>query len=61
MREHNRDRNLPPPSKHNGRLNNSAVSRRKHKRPNAQKHGVFPSLSFFPVKIRTNSKHYMPR
>ena len=48
MREHTRDRNLPPPSKHNGRLNNSAVSRRKHKRPNAQKHGVFAEPLILP-------------
>src|SRR6516225_4885067 len=48
MREHNRDRNLPPPSKHNSRLNNSAVSRRKHKRSNAQKHGVFAAPLILP-------------
>ena len=59
MRKHKHS--IPPVFKHNGRLNNSVVSRRKLKRPNAQKRTAFlPSLSFFPVKIRANLKHYMP-
>ena len=46
MRKHNRY--LPPALKHNGRQNNSVVSRRKRKRPNAQKHGVFAEPLILP-------------
>ena len=46
MRKHNRY--LPPALKHNSRLNNSVVSRRKRKRPNAQKHGVFAEPLILP-------------
>jgi hypothetical protein len=46
MRKHNRY--VPPALKHNGRQNNSVVSRRKRKRPNAQKHGVFAEPLILP-------------
>jgi hypothetical protein len=46
MRKHNRY--LPPALKHNSRLNNAVVSRRKRKRPNAQKHGVFAEPLILP-------------
>ena len=46
MRKHNHS--FPPALKHNSRLNNSVVSRRKSKRPNAQKHGVFAEPIILP-------------
>jgi hypothetical protein len=46
MRKHKHS--IPPVFKQNGRLNNSVVSRRKHKRPNAQKHGVFAEPLILP-------------
>jgi hypothetical protein len=46
VRKHNRY--LPPALKHNGRQNNSVVLHRKHKRPNAQKHGVFAEPLILP-------------
>ena len=58
MRKHKHS--IPPVFKHNGRLNNSVAPRRRRKRSNAQSTAFLPSLSFFPVKIRANLKHYMP-
>jgi len=58
MRKQNQSNALVP--RPDGRPNTSVVLRRKHKRPNAQRHGVLPSLSFFPVKICANLKHYIP-
>ena len=46
MRKQNHS--IPPVLKHNGRQNNSVVSRRKPKRPNAQKHGVFAEPLILP-------------
>ena len=46
MRKQNHS--LPPALKHNSRLNNSVVSRREPKRPNAQKHGVFAEPLILP-------------
>ena len=46
MRKHNRY--LPPALKHNSRLNNSVGPRRRRKRPNAQKHGVFAEPLILP-------------
>src|SRR5262249_29938393 len=46
MREQNNS--IPPVLKHNGRLNNSVVPRRRRKRPNAQKHGVFAEPLILP-------------
>jgi hypothetical protein len=45
MRKHNR---LPPAFKSPGRLNNSVVPSRTHKRPNAQKSGVFAEPLILP-------------
>ena len=39
---------IPPVFKHNGRLNNSVAPRRRRKRPNAQKHGVFAEPLILP-------------
>ena len=50
MRKSNRY--LPPALKHNSRLNNSVVSRRKPKRPNAQKAGVFAEPLILPGEDR---------
>ncbi len=50
MRKHNRY--VPPALKHNSRLNNSAAPRRKRKRPNAQKHGVFAEPLILPDEDR---------
>jgi hypothetical protein len=46
MRKHNRY--LPPAFKSRGRLNNSVVPGRTHKRPNAQKSGVFAEPLILP-------------
>ena len=46
MRKHNHS--IPPVLKHSGRLNNSVVLRRRRKRPNAQKHGVFAEPLILP-------------
>jgi hypothetical protein len=46
MRKHNRY--LSPVLKHDSRLNNSVVPRRKRKRPNAQTHGVFAEPLILP-------------
>ena len=48
MRKRNLHRNILPSLKHNGRLNNSVVPRRTHKRPNAQKSGVFAEPLILP-------------
>jgi len=39
---------IPPVLEHNSRLNNSVVLHRKHKRANAQKHGVFAEPLILP-------------
>src|SRR5215471_7341608 len=39
---------IPPVLGHNSRLNNSVVLHRKHKRPNAQRHGVFAEPLILP-------------
>jgi hypothetical protein len=39
---------IPPVLKHNGGLTNAVVLRRKHKRPNAQRHGVFAEPLILP-------------
>src|SRR5215813_4162714 len=39
---------IPPVLKHNSRLTNSVVLHRKHKRPNAQRHGVFAEPLILP-------------
>ena len=39
---------IPPVLEHNSRLNNSVVLHRKHKRPNAQRHGVFAEPLILP-------------
>ena len=44
MRKHS----IPPVRKHNSRLTNSVVFHRKHKRPNAQKSGVFAEPLILP-------------
>jgi hypothetical protein len=46
MRKQNHS--IPPVLKHNDRLNNSVVPRRRRKRPNAQKHGVFAEPLILP-------------
>src|SRR5262249_45212625 len=46
MREQNNS--IPPVLKHKGRLNNSVAPRRRRKRPNAQKHGVFAEPLILP-------------
>src|SRR6516225_8121510 len=46
MRKHNHA--IPPVFKHNGRLNNSVAPRRRRKRSNAQKHGVFAEPLILP-------------
>ena len=46
MRKHNHS--IPPVFKHNGRLNNSVAPRRRRKRSNAQKHGVFAEPLILP-------------
>jgi len=46
MREQNHS--IPPVLKHNSGLNNSVALNRKHKRPNAQKHGVFAKPFIIP-------------
>jgi hypothetical protein len=46
MRKQNHS--IPPVLKHNSRRNNSVVSGRKRKRPNAQKHGVFAEPFILP-------------
>ena len=46
MRKQNHS--IPPVLKHNSRLNNSVVLHRKHKRPNAQRHGVFAEPLILP-------------
>jgi hypothetical protein len=50
MRKQNHS--LPLVLKHDSRLNNSVVSRRKPKRPNAQKHGVFAEPLILPGEDR---------
>jgi hypothetical protein len=46
MRKNNHS--IPPVLKHNSRPTNSVVPCRKHKRPNAQKHGVFAEPLILP-------------
>jgi hypothetical protein len=46
MRKQNHS--IPSEPNHNSQLNNSIVSRRKRKRPNAQKHGVFAEPLILP-------------
>jgi hypothetical protein len=46
MRKQNHS--IPPVLKHNSRLNSSVALHRKHKRPNAQKHGVFAEPLILP-------------
>jgi hypothetical protein len=46
MRKQNHS--IPPVFKHNGRLNNSVAPRRRRKRSNAQKHGVFAEPLILP-------------
>jgi hypothetical protein len=46
MRKQNHS--IPTVLKHNSRLTNSVVLHRKHKRPNAQKHGVFAEPLILP-------------
>ena len=48
MRKRNQHRNIPPTLKHNGRLNNSVVPRRKPKGRNALKNGVFAEPLILP-------------
>ncbi len=50
MRKHNRY--LPAALKRDSRLNNSLVPLRKHKRPNAQKSGVFAEPLILPGEDR---------
>jgi hypothetical protein len=50
MRKQNHS--IPPVLKHNSRLSNSVVSRRKPKRPNAQKAGVFAEPLILPGEDR---------
>ena len=50
----------PPELKPNGRLINSVLRSRKHKRPNAQKCGLYARPLSFPVKTRTNLIKYVP-
>ena len=46
MRKQNHS--IPPVLKPNGRLNSSVALHRKHKRPNAQRHGVFAEALILP-------------
>jgi hypothetical protein len=46
MRKQNHS--MPSVSKHNSGLNNSVVLHRNHKRPNAQKHGVYTTAPIIP-------------